>query len=152
MLLMVIISVRVYRKHISFMGSLHLLSVLYIGACFVSVSAGSFEACGNTYKLDAAKTAINPVHVVHASSWSLKYPPIVSWIAESGAIYTLVVWNVGRLSLQGFFINIRGSSLDQGEVGETLLVLSSTCRGWRGGFRDTELKYNLSDNPRLSQS
>ncbi|XP_076450267.1 uncharacterized protein C56G2.4-like [Babylonia areolata] len=80
------------------------------------VPAGTYQACGNTYNVEAFTHTIDPTKTTPIPLWSANHMPSVTWKSESDKLYTLIVWDAGALFLHALMYNINGSSPDHGKT------------------------------------
>ncbi|KAL8614384.1 hypothetical protein ACOMHN_007722 [Nucella lapillus] len=80
------------------------------------VPSGSYQSCGNTYRVEAVTQTIDPTERTFISLWSANHRPKVTWRSEVNKLYTLIVWDAGSFFMHGIMYNINGSSADNGQT------------------------------------
>lgn len=75
---------------------------------------GSYKACDGTFTTTTGKTIVlDPSSDVVHKPWDLRDAPKITWDAEPGHYYTVVMQDVGFKFFHGVYINIEGNNFDE---------------------------------------
>ena len=79
--------------------------------------AGSYTACGNRFVVpDSKLIKVDPLSSVSHTPYELKDRPEFRWEAETNELYTLIFYDVGYLTIQALYVNIKGDNITTAEV------------------------------------
>lgn len=136
----------------------------YIDVNYTS-PAGSYSGCGHTWVKPEKQFTVDPLLYDVYYPWDVRMQPSITWDAEAGKMYTLIIYDVGSHILHGVFINIEGGDLS---VSETILTYRGPLNPggkdnvytfwlfeqsgrinisdeWRTKFTNSMVSFNMSD-------
>ncbi|OWF56796.1 Phosphatidylethanolamine-binding-like protein [Mizuhopecten yessoensis] len=87
----------------------------YIDINFTS-PAGTYSGCGNSWTAAEKEFTVDPLSDEVYHPWEVRMQPSITWDAEAGKLYTLIVYDVGSHIHHGVFINIEGGDLSNAEA------------------------------------
>ena len=99
------------------MGTLQTVSKLTATLIFYIVFSGHYRGCDYLYnQTTEVRIPVDPLSTATISPWDARDLPEVSWEADEGKQYTLIVLDVASAILHGLYINIEGNDITKAKV------------------------------------